>query len=485
MGTFQQLTQGDHYATVAVVLPINSSNPALQTLITNVLQNGSWQRKQQIESLDAQGIHLNIAPAYDKVYLIAHGKMGQETNLLNALGMLLGPLDIDPTQFRSDLKRMKEALVSANNTPGRAMNETITQQLVGEKHPYSVTLKQLVQQLSATTPAQLAEFYQQVVGHTEKAQLVMVSEASPAEQQALCNGWLNQHPNVWQPQPQLPFPVADIPEVKPNKNLGKPGSSRPVLVAEDNLDRLQVSQVWLGPTPNDPDFFTFKLMAAMLAGMTGPLFRILRTEEGLVYSTTEEFAPKPKASVFSIGVQVDYDKLTPALKGLEKAINTLIEQPPDPNDLERIKREALMEERLAQSHSFTLMSNHASRLGLGQQLEPVETVQQKLASITPQDIQRVAQRFLSPANINHVVGISGPAKVLQQYYPQVALLTPETLQLPPDAPTNSTASLPQGEWWQANRLPLPPIANPRNPDLPPLEPTGRKVAVSLPPQWQA
>jgi predicted Zn-dependent peptidase len=408
----QQMTS-DQYSTLAIVLPVTPAHQLMQLMGSVLSANGSTQRKQQLDDWASQGLMVSMTPVYDRTVLVVNAKTGKEPQMVAAALEMLTHMPADPQAFAQEKATLLKNLADRDNAPGTTFAERMSQDLFGPQHPYALSHADLFEQLKTVTPTEVTGFYKAVAAHPETVQMVMTSPLPVQQQAALLNQQINQ--TGWQPNPSIPVVSGALGAVMPQL----PAKGQPLLVAEPSLDRTRIEKLWLGPTPADPDFDAFQVMTSLLGGMTGPLFRILRTERGLVYSTTHLTDIHEKATAFEVMAAVDFDKMPQALDGLNEAIGSMLNQPPEGADLERVKREYVMQLRQERQQSADMTEKHLLRLGNGLTPEAVSAQEARIAKLTPEDIQRVAVRFLGDSNPNAITGLTAPEGVLKKQFPTV------------------------------------------------------------------
>ena len=157
----------------------------------------------------------------------------------------------------------------------------------------------------------------------------------------------------------------------------------------------------------DPDRYVLQVLNSLLGrGMSSRLFKEVRERRGLAYSVSSSVGRHKDTGVFAVTAGVSPEKLDEAV--------TVIQQ-----ELARVAEEAAPEGELTKARDYTVGSFRLSLetpMALGQrageqlltlgEIEPIETVVERLESVSAEDIQRVAQRVLVPANA--VLSVVGP-----------------------------------------------------------------------------
>ena len=158
---------------------------------------------------------------------------------------------------------------------------------------------------------------------------------------------------------------------------------------------------------NDPDRYVLQVLTSLLGrGMSSRLFKEVRERRGLAYSISSSVSRHKDTGVFAVTAGVSPEKLAEAA--------TVILQ-----ELAKVTQEAVPEEELTKARDYTVGSFRlsletpmalAQRAGeqlltLGE-IEPIETVAERLQSVSAEDLLRVAQRVLVPENTT--LAVVGP-----------------------------------------------------------------------------
>jgi zinc protease len=164
------------------------------------------------------------------------------------------------------------------------------------------------------------------------------------------------------------------------------------------------------PSASHPDFFPLLVVDSLLSGpsslnifsggisnKTSRLYRALvETEVAVSVSGGLQATIDPFLHSISIVVhpQSDPDK---AISALDHEIQRLQDQAPDPQEVERAVKQA----RALFAYGNERITNQAFWMGFSEMIADYawfENYLEKLAAVTPQDVQRAAQTYLRPQN---------------------------------------------------------------------------------------
>lgn len=194
-------------------------------------------------------------------------------------------------------------------------------------------------------------------------------------------------------------PIPDPPAPNPTSS---PGVSR----IEKDIPQGKVMIGTRSITRDDPDYFSFLLMNEILGGgaFTSRITSRVRSDEGLAYSAGSAFQP----AVYYPGVFVAFfQSKSPTVALANKIIF---------EEFDRIRNEPVTDEELEtarQSFIETFPQNFSSRdamLGIFIDDEWTSrpegywrSYRDQIANVTPEDIQRVAQKYLAPDEMKVMV----------------------------------------------------------------------------------
>lgn len=188
-------------------------------------------------------------------------------------------------------------------------------------------------------------------------------------------------------------------------NRGKPAETLPSVIKNEayaqhvafpsNQTHLLMGQLLLSRT--DPDYYPLTVANYILGGgMTSRLFRNVRGEQGLAYNVSSGFTPTQEEGPFYIRLQTENSQKQKAVDLVKKIILEFMAQGPSKEEL------AAAQQYLVQNFVLQLSSNQATSAALteiafyGLPLDYLTTYQDKLKSVTNEQIQKALKKHLSP-----------------------------------------------------------------------------------------
>jgi zinc protease len=156
----------------------------------------------------------------------------------------------------------------------------------------------------------------------------------------------------------------------------------------------------------DPDRHALEVLSTVLSGMGGRLFTELRDKRSMAYSVTSMAVEGLDPGYFAVYIGTSADKREAAEAGMEAELQRVLDEPVSAAELDRAKA------HLVGTHEIGLQRNGARAAlfaldgvyGLG--LDNFEHYDERIESVTAEDILRVARRIIQLDRA--VVAVVGP-----------------------------------------------------------------------------
>jgi zinc protease len=169
---------------------------------------------------------------------------------------------------------------------------------------------------------------------------------------------------------------------------------------------------YLGAGVNSEDYAVLKLLSTYLGnGLSSRLFVELREKRGLAYDVSAFYPTRLGFSQFVMYMGTAPDNTAIALEGLTTEADRLRNQILEADEVEAAKNKLLGQYALGKQTNGEIaqLFGWYETLGLGIAFD--SDFQEKVAQVTPEDIQRIAQKYLQEPYLSLV----GPANVVEQY----------------------------------------------------------------------
>ncbi|MFW6316360.1 MAG: M16 family metallopeptidase [Cyanobacteriota bacterium] len=315
----------------------------------------------------------------------------------------LAPLQLElvtnPSLPEDEFRREKKVVLeeirrSEDNTMrrtyARAM-ETCFQSL-----PYRRQVLGSAEVVSEVTPEQMREFHRQWY-HPQNMTVSVVGNL-PVETliNTVTEAWEKIAPQCYSPLPtNVLFPAPEEPFSEVVRNSYQ----------DSQLQQAQLVMLWRVPGLNDvKETYALDVLAAILGqGKVSRLFRQLREEEKLVSAIAAGNSTQKLQGHFSVSARLPEENLDKVERAITEQIKRLQQEEISSKELNRIQT------KVANSYIFrnekpsdraNLYGYFFSQLG---DLNPAFNYPKIIRNLTPQDIRKAAQKYLSPDAYGAVV----------------------------------------------------------------------------------
>lgn len=276
-----------------------------------------------------------------------------------------------------------EDLKIQRSNPDFMSGERMKAELFGADHPYGKPALS-DEQLAAVTREGIAAYARRALSPAG-ATLVLTGDADPAvlraELEAAFAGWSGAASAAAAPA---------IPAQRPARLAlaDRPGSKQANLTIAQAVDL----------RPGDADWLPFLVMNQILGGSaTSRLFVNLRVDKGYTYGSYSRPQPLSRGAIWTATAEVRNEVAAAALEEMRKEIRRMREQPVSAEQLAAVKRYLAGLFLLKNSSIDYAADSLASYERNGQDAAAeLSSYLARLEALTPEDIQRVARRYLDP-----------------------------------------------------------------------------------------
>jgi len=162
-------------------------------------------------------------------------------------------------------------------------------------------------------------------------------------------------------------------------------------------DLTRLTLAWKIPGITHPDMPALSVLGDVLGGgRSAPLYRELRENRNLAHEIDAGSYTPEKEGIFGVWAVTDPDKREELEAAILEQLDLVKENGPDPTDLERARKANLS----TSLRGLQTASGRARDLGsnwqLTRNLDFSREFLQKVAELTPDDLQRVANKYLTP-----------------------------------------------------------------------------------------
>ncbi len=276
----------------------------------------------------------------------------------------------------------EERRMRTESTPLGKFQESL-EALFWESHPYGWPVIGWPSDIPSISKAQADEFYS-IYYAPQNITLVLVGDFNADEAERLCERYFGRIPRG---EKKIPEVVTSEVAQKVEKRMNAEAEANP-----------QVDILWHSPASGHPDSRALKVLAAVLSGRSGRLYKSLVLEAKLATSAFAQQMSRKYAGMFNIGGEAKEPK-TPS--EVEDAIYVQIERLKNElvsvRELQKVKNNfAAMAVRRTSSnfHMLLQLIQYEGVVGW----KAINTEIPKILEVTAEDVQRVARKYLTKNN---------------------------------------------------------------------------------------
>jgi predicted Zn-dependent peptidase len=157
----------------------------------------------------------------------------------------------------------------------------------------------------------------------------------------------------------------------------------------------------------DPDRYALMVFNSLLGrGMSSRLFKEVRERRGLAYSVGSAVSRYLDTGLLLVSAGVAPENLKDAVRVILGELRKLVDEPPSEGEMTKVRDYTVGSFRLALETPMALGQRSGELLLTMGEIEPIDSVLEKLRSITGEDILRVARRIVDSAKL--VLAVVGP-----------------------------------------------------------------------------
>jgi zinc protease len=371
----------------------------LASLLTDVLDSGTTRRtaRQIAETIESAGGTLDAATDLDAM-MISSGVLSDQLPLAFDL---VSDVALRPTFPADELETSRRQVLSglqvALGNAGTIAQRRIAREIYGEGHPYAMA--PTPEAVRAITRADLVQFHRRHFT-PRNALLVVSGDVTPAQAQELAR----RHFGGWQGG-EAPQPALTAPAMRDRMGI--------VLVHRPGSVQSSIRVGHPGITADNPDYYSLQVLNTILGGVsTSRLERIIRGERAWTYVARSSFTRSRGTGTFVGNTEVRNPVTDSALVEMLGQFRRIRDEPVSQQELDAAKSFLVGSFPLRFETAAATASQIAVVRLLGLPVESLQQYTQKVAAVTPEEVQRVARQYLHPDRASIVV-VGDAAQVLK------------------------------------------------------------------------
>ncbi len=299
---------------------------------------------------------------------------------------------VNPTFPDSEVARVKGlvkgSLKQSEEYPSFLAQRAFLKEVYGE-HPYSRIVAGTLESVDAIARDDVVNFHSEYYS-PNNCILAVVGDISESDLEGLLKRYLGR----WHSRTVPPLEVA--PPEKP---------SMKVVTIDKDLTQANILLGHLGVKRENPDYYPLSVMNYILGGggFSSRLMKTVRDEMGLAYDVHSSLSADKLSGSFEVEVQTKNSSANTVISEILRQMRLIREEKVSPEELEDAKSFLIG----SYPRRFDTMSKiagflvHVEFFGLG--LDYINNYPDIIRSVTSDDIQRVAQKYIDPENLVLVV----------------------------------------------------------------------------------
>jgi predicted Zn-dependent peptidase len=170
----------------------------------------------------------------------------------------------------------------------------------------------------------------------------------------------------------------------------------------------QILQSWLMPPATSKDYLPLAVMDNLLgsAGLSSRLFLELRDKQGLAYSVRSSLNLLKHRGTFTLYIGTEPSNVEKCLSGFTDEIKKLQDVLVGEEELENAKRNLIGKRSVCLETVGQISSYVGSAFMAGHDVTKLAELDENIKAVTAEQIQKVAQKYLSKESITVVVAPS-------------------------------------------------------------------------------
>ncbi len=403
--------------------------PGLANITAQMLREGTKTRtsKQIAEEIDQLGATLNAFSGFGSAAAVINAS-GLSDNFDKWFALLIDIL-LNPSFPDEELGKLKQRLLvqlrQQRAQPSFLANERFSRAVYGS-HP-AATVSATPASLGAITPELLAQWHRERYV-PQNAILGIAGDVRAGELIPKLEQWLA----AWQ--------KTDMKEVLPPHP--KPADAKRIyLVDRPNSVQTTIALGNIAIDRRHPDYIPMVVMNRIVGdGPAARLFLNLREEKGYTYGVYSNFTALKYPGPWRAGGDVRTEVTDGAMTEFFNEIQRIREEKVPAAELEDAQRSVVAGFALSLEQPTQLLNYAITRKLYDFPADYWDTYPAKIMAVSPEEVQRVARTYISPANIQIVaVGDASKIKPVLEKYGPVEVFDTEGKPVTPASGANASA----------------------------------------------
>jgi zinc protease len=336
------------------------------------------------------GISLYTSAGFDVTSIGLH----TPTAVLDSALALFADVALRPSFAQAELERLRAErltlLTQLRDRPTAIADQAYSSLVFGEEHPYGRPTVGTEQSIRAISRSDIQRFYQTYF-RPNNATLIVVGDVRPDDVVSRISALFG----TWERRA--------VPAVQYGRQANRSGGTTVYLIDKPGAAQSSVRIGGIGVARSTEDYFALLVTNTILGGsFTSRLMQNLRETHGYTYGARSRFDMRTQPGPFTASAEIVAAKTDSALIEFMKELRGIGDTVPQ-QELEKAKR--FLQLQLPGAFETTLdISRQLVPLAIhGLPLDYYNAYVQRIEAVTQADIQRVARRYIDPANVAIVI----------------------------------------------------------------------------------
>ena len=370
-------------AALSIYIPAGSRDEAglpagVAHFVEHMVFKGTAKRTAKEISLEIEnaGGQLNASTSEDQTIYEGRGEADLMPVLVDVLSDMVWHATFPEHEIDLEREVIGEEITMYRESPSDHIGDLISSALWGD-HPLGNAISGSIESIHDIDRKTLLDFRDR---HHFRDDLVIAASGPFTADQIVELVIPHLPPNFHPATPPLPFDA----ETAPLRKITDLRES----------DQLQLSLAWHTPGKRSESRHALRLLSMMLGEISSSrLFLELREDRGLCYQIGSDVTLFEETGAFEINAGLDPESREEALECIDREIADLMESGPRPGELDRAKRLAISQSKLA----FESTGSHAAWAGEGlldfDEIPSPASWREKVLAVTDDEVRDIARKI--------------------------------------------------------------------------------------------
>ncbi len=406
MTLLHQEVAGAPRIAMSIFLPggnLLESIPGLADLVDRLLLKGTTQRDQEQISIAIDSMTLDLHTDTKRDYSALHATLLEED--LEASLELIADIFFNATFVEFD--REKEKVIGEIHmdldSPKSRSSDLFIRSLF-DNTPYGIVSSVILEALPKMTSVDAVQFHYRQIYQPQRAIISVAGDLSMDRVAQALERFFPAGASGASPDTSL-----DTSAHGTSVQQLQLTAPKYVSFARDDSSQAHIFKGWYTPDLSHPDYYPLVVLNTILggAGLSSRLFTELRDKQGLAYNVRSNLESYQYKGMFYLYIGTEPSNKDKCLQGFEVECQKLIETPVGADELADAKRNILgrrsvfLETTPQQAHYI------GANYTMGRSLEEIQQLPERIEAVTAQDIQHIAETYLTQPAVVSIVGPSG------------------------------------------------------------------------------